>query len=849
MSPNCSLCDRKSLLIYPVRYAVACPRGAAKAPALAGNFKIDSRAPQSVATAKYTLRAIRAGYLYTYDEKRRRLRAYMVLPDGLMWSFVPGSEPPPESTVRKAATGCATVGDMAFVSLGRCVDVEHTPGVDEATNLWIGWSNVAWTKALVEKALSMHDGAKWRAQHMQCIDVKSMIVGGAAHTGEFQASRAHIAPFAMDSVALKAAFEFSNTPPREEGRLRDLADRIGQVMSQTPNKKGYVIAVNDPVGMTNDLAELTILSADAGFDEKMQEGKLIYDILKRTETNVRNSASDGVAFDDEEESLSENDFVNGGDPVLAGKEIWRMIKAGGPTAYGKQEAEDAAKYGTTQAGRQAAAAERAWFQATHDSDGKLTLDMDRLNRFPGEYEAAVKAYQPTLEKLIGAHATWLKSELLGDWLAGVHDATDLASGFAYSESVAQCVSKAAGSPACAGQLNAWLDKGDATDIKAIYVRALLFNQDDIAQAAGRHVKPSDVQLEQFLNLYKNALKRLDNKVAASLLDRLSLTTANILVDALTSSGREAARFLAAVRLSFHSGHAVKIGAVSVSALRDWVMEQAKQEGIKFNTKAKKTKSDAHAASKTTIEAARKDSTIYAIELDIEKLQKEGRIEAGSIKTIRIPLLTATSKWLGSSVPQEFHLGVATAIVQLAACKFTLNDLRNSDQFSSVEAGTKFVSAVLLCTGTVVETVCETIHKGKTHPLSAFILKQWPHAEESVEKLASRGRIFGAAGGSVAAFYDLVFNAPEAYKGDNHYLAGLYASSGVLGIYIAIASAFFPGAVLLWPAVIASFVVAILIAIANSNALQNWISRCYFGIGEHYEGLYAELAAYNKAIGA
>ena len=90
---GCPSCDRQSLLIYPVRYAVACPRGAAKAPNLSGNFKIDGRAPQSVGTAKYTLRALRQGHLYTYDEKRKRLSAYMVLDDGSLWYFPPDTTP------------------------------------------------------------------------------------------------------------------------------------------------------------------------------------------------------------------------------------------------------------------------------------------------------------------------------------------------------------------------------------------------------------------------------------------------------------------------------------------------------------------------------------------------------------------------------------------------------------------------------------------------------------------------------------------------------------------------------------------------------------------------------------
>ena len=119
---GCPLCDRQSLLIYPVRYALACPRGAAKAPALSGNFKIDGRAPPSVGTAKYTLRALREGYLYTYDEKRKRLSAYMVLEDGSLWYFPPDTTPPPGA--KDALTqSCVYNGETDFESLGRCISV------------------------------------------------------------------------------------------------------------------------------------------------------------------------------------------------------------------------------------------------------------------------------------------------------------------------------------------------------------------------------------------------------------------------------------------------------------------------------------------------------------------------------------------------------------------------------------------------------------------------------------------------------------------------------------------------------------------------------------------------------
>jgi hypothetical protein len=156
---GCPLCDRQSLLIYPVRYAIACPRGAARAPALSGNFKIDSRAPQSVGSAKYTLRGLRQGYLYTYDEKRKKLLAYMVLDSGILYEFQPDTVPPPGDAANELTKRPCMSSGMSFESYGRCIAVQHTPGSDEATNLWIGWSNVRWTKDLVHNKIG---DAVWR---------------------------------------------------------------------------------------------------------------------------------------------------------------------------------------------------------------------------------------------------------------------------------------------------------------------------------------------------------------------------------------------------------------------------------------------------------------------------------------------------------------------------------------------------------------------------------------------------------------------------------------------------------------------------------------------------------------
>jgi hypothetical protein len=90
---NCNYCDKKGLLIYPVRYAVASPYGAAGVPGLSGNFRIEN-GPQQIGEARYTLRALRAGYLYTYDERRGWFKAYVVMPTGHLWNFPLHYRPP-----------------------------------------------------------------------------------------------------------------------------------------------------------------------------------------------------------------------------------------------------------------------------------------------------------------------------------------------------------------------------------------------------------------------------------------------------------------------------------------------------------------------------------------------------------------------------------------------------------------------------------------------------------------------------------------------------------------------------------------------------------------------------------
>ncbi len=849
---GCPLCDRQSLLIYPVRYAIACPRGASKAPALTGHFRIDERAPQSVSTAKYTLRALRAGYLYTYDEKRKLLRAYMVIDNGMLWRFPPGIAPPAGDAPERFIEQACPASDTAYESYGRCVDVLHTPGSDEATRLWIGWSNVRWTRELVFKKI---ESEAWRKQHMQCIDIPAMLAGNACDTGEFQASHRQIAHFAMDDQAMTEAFLFSNQPVKYEtlARRSQVAKRIGDAMAESPNKKGFVVAVNDPVGITNDLAELTVPSLHNGFDEQIYWKSISARLLERAEAGIRANAraKAGLTYG-VSKAIAEANAVNTkiGRPVSADAMgafhvLRRWIKTGSLEKAVKEETKKASDIPATQED----AANEAWEEASTrvGADGKRVsvIDTEALKRFPQEYQQALDAFRPTWEALVQAHADWLKSLLLAEWMAGNHDVKDLRSGYAYSESCAQAIGAAAGTEACKKVLDDWLN-GQASDIRNLYARALMFNHEQLMKAADAHVHASDIPYENFLNIYKLAFDQIkDLSKADNLRDRLVITTANQVVDVLTKAARNSAVGFITIRLAMQSGVRIKRSEASKLAIRDWTLEQVKTLEVKLDGDRTSQRVAATQVGKQVLRTApTTDMNIVAYEMDVDALVKNGKLEAGAIKAIRVPGVDATKRWLGSSA--DFNLGVVTMIFQLATLRFATKEWEGRDQFNHDEAELKLAAAVVSILGTVIETASITIIKAPAHPLSTFIMKQWAGASEWAEIGTRIGRGLGILGGLALAAYDVLKKAPSAKKTGNTTLAALYVTSGILSSYIALAPFF--SSLYFWPALITSILIAITIAHHNSSAIKNWLSRCKFSQGDHYTTLDNELNAFNLSIG-
>ncbi|WP_186065047.1 T6SS effector BTH_I2691 family protein [Burkholderia gladioli] len=871
---GCPICDRDSLLIYPVRYAIACPRGAAKVPALSGNFRVDDLAPQDVATARYTLRSLRGGYLYTYDEKRKLLRAYMVTGDGTLWKFPPGIAPPPGNSAKYNLTAnLCPFGDDYPQSYGLCVSIQHTPGDDEATKLWIGWSNVRWTRDMVFKKI---EDIAWRKLHMQCIDVSAMIAGGAAHTGEFEAVRGGISHFAMDHHAMAEAFDFSNRAPNDDIRLRQShADaRIAKVMAESPLKQGFVIAVNDPVGIANDLAELTIPDSHNGFDTGIYWKYVSAQLLERAEAGIRANAkaSAGLGYGISKR-IADANALNAvvrapGEPAADLAGLYRFVRrwiatgSAGRAARAEQRKIDDIPTAELEAADEAWAAACARMgpdgKPLIGRDGKpvSVIDKQALERFrKDEYPRALDAFKPGWLALVQAHAEWLKCRLLADWMTGNHDMRDLRSGYAYSESCAQSIGAAAGTQACRKELDDWLN-GQASDTHNLYVRALLFNQETLMAAADAQVRGSDIQYENILNLYKASIEKIEQfGTAGNLRDRLVVTTANTIVDVLAKGARGVAAGFVTIRLSMHAGVSIKAAGLTPIEMRTWVLKQGEALGLKLDGDRLARQAAAANIRREVFKAAPpSDPAVFAYAIDTDAWVRAGKLEASEVKAIKLPGVDVTRKWLGASSPVEFHQGVATAIFQLVALRFAYADFNESDRFNYDETLLKLTGSVVAILGNIVETVSETFIKAPVHPLSDFIMKHWAWFNRKTAGVAAHGgRWIGALAGVFVSGVDLFEKAPGALRNHEKNVVGLYLSSGILGMYIALSPAVSSipliGAWLppLWPILVVSIAIGVVVVHVESTAIVEWVALCKFSKTPAYRSLDEELKAFNFAV--
>ncbi|GJI99161.1 hypothetical protein RugamoR57_58790 [Duganella caerulea] len=683
---------------------------------------------------------------------------------------------------------------------------------------------------------------------MRCIDIPSLLTGPhEKHVEEFQLAYKNVAHFTMSVPEMKKAFSFSNTPiSHESGRL-GLAEQFIKTFSKhVPVKKGYIVALDDPVGVTNDLSELTVPTEHSGFNIELYRGRIVEEILQSTEAAVRTHAASEFDFRIEQKKIDDQTVNLEGVSYSDMRGLLDVIKAGGPDNLAKRQREEEKRYGADLASQRRAAEERAWVDLT-TIDNKPVLDAQKRVKFPALYNAAVAEFEKKGLALAQAHVEWLGSEQLHHWMDGVHDEEDLCSGFAYRESLSQCIGKAAATNACDTQLSDWLKSADASNTRNLYARALLFNQTEIITAAGPQIKGGDVKLKNILNIYKQGMNRLKKGQELRLIDRFIFTTTNSVVKALGQNVNKAMQNIVLVSLSLLGKTIISASNHSARDIRDWVIGEAKHRGIKLDAGKSEAKSSALKVAKRIPDAKPFTPGVCAYELDLTKLEEEGRISPGAIKGIKIPGYKVADEWLRSSA--DFNLGSVAVVLQMSAFVFAFRDFKVSDRFENDKTLMKLGIAVMSLSGALLELTGSVVEKTPSHPLSIAIQEHWAKGPPYGKKLLTFGKRVGLLAGLATATLDIV-DAYKSYLEHDVLLGSLYASSAALGASLAIAG--YLSAAAFWPLFIASIFVAIAIAVLKKPALKKWLSHCFFSADflkdSGYKTLEEELTALQNALG-
>ncbi|MCE7032253.1 hypothetical protein LY625_06410 [Lysobacter sp. GX 14042] len=482
---NCPQCTRSGLPILPVRYAVARNDDSVRnrAPGLQAPFGDgvqEIALPQDTAT--YTLRLLRNGYLYVFNEAGDEWKAYQVDSYGDLAEFdIRAKSPPPQEEGPQAV--CSRHGAPA---LARCIVL---PDPEKLTKVWLAFSVAPWTAA----RLAAHRDASFRQRHMRRIDVGAWAKAPAPqpHLASLYRATDQVAefrlatgyrPYADGQESIRTLgtlvvtpgarpFEHSLTEciPVERGQVDELRAKAQECARQTTpdDPQGVtpaLVALDDPIGIAADLNQI-VLERIAEWEQEpeRQEKKASASAIVSLREAIRNGA-----LEDEQHRRR--------DRALVGRSIVGVLA--GPTARSRMmvPAEDW---------------DDDWFRV-EDEEAVLRLGSESWEKYSKHlkdgnayevwltktYPAEQKAfYQANLAALDEAFVRWLQAPRLQEHMVCNFDPGNVDSGIQYQEAVAVILQDAASRGMVYNHIVHCLHAQDPAQPGSIILRAQLWNQD------------------------------------------------------------------------------------------------------------------------------------------------------------------------------------------------------------------------------------------------------------------------------------------------------------------------------------------------------------------------------------
>ena len=475
---KCGICRRHGLPILLTRYAVATkavekvqPDGLLEsfAPALGSGFGVDIESPLGP-TAQYTLRRLRNGYVYLYDERRNKWQAYYVNTSGFLSEF----QFPKADWSKSAASSeddkipC----DPANLAKGLCVTI-MSPAT-EAGIVWIAFSDVEWS----ENVYLEHQKESVRALHMRKFDVAAWLASREhGHAAPIVELGERVAEFKSD-VNVKSFKQFSSAAFDSM-----MASEIVRAFDSMAKGEGAIVALDDPVGIARDLSTLMAVRHE-GF--KRQERFVKRYHASTTIKAFLNGLSDSVDAEVirvREKKAREFAMERLGPGVMSRIE------------RNHEEVQDHLRNYDLRSGGMTNSREKyldilevrwedlrsARHEATTKYTGGSRFNLPQMNAFDLEFKTTSEThYIETIEPLSRVHAAWMKSSCMTEYFKNNFSPLDSKySGLVYRALVISCIGGTQMWRYCREVIEGWFFEGPFGDHENLLIRAVICNSDAI----------------------------------------------------------------------------------------------------------------------------------------------------------------------------------------------------------------------------------------------------------------------------------------------------------------------------------------------------------------------------------
>lgn len=814
---NCEFCDKKGLAVLPVRPAIA-PAGS-NAPKTDAAMLVGADGI-AVAPASYTLRHLRPGYLYTYDEARKWLHAYVVTEGGYLYKLDPGETAPAKLAFSCAPEKCGTVAS--------CVTI---PDVKRATKVWFGFSDVQWTPAVIER----HKDAAYRAKHMVCLDVQAW-VGSKQHKGAADISQVEkvVAEYAMGTTAGKAlAFSVGGFKSKA-ATAQALKDRVPLISPAG----GLVLSMPDPVGIASDLA---ILMRDQASDfanhpsrqKELAASAAIENIqqMVRSQTMLSEAAMGDQLADDAETGrhrMYQSDWMPG-QPMEPDPRAAKMHRD------------------SVTPERLEKLADLAWKRY------EAKFDPVAWGQWKKGHEAAFKRFdEAVLAPLARSHAAWMESTRMAMNFQCNYDPKDVESGAVYTASFNQCIESTQDKGACDAIYSKWTD-GKPTDRSNLALRAVSFNLDNLAELLEAAVKGGslDARIVPWDNLiatYDTAVKRLSpgaRDLPAQVLANLGGPIARSLNQILDGKAPRAAAFA----LGMISGHPLVVVDVvgSKKKFREHLIRQLLRSSGKIKNEHQIQRAVAAEMRLMQLHGEKiegqsshrwifmADQEMHAsMPKNLTPQERAGWLQAMRVTPDKLDDLNL-SRWR-TVINRSVRVGAITGLLQAVCLTKTWVDEGKAMSHDRTDATARKWAGVAALSGTTADAIGNAL-AGR----AALGLRYGQGFVTTTAKVMTKvGPVVGLFAGLVTAALDMAKADAEMAK-NNHGMARLYRYSAATGTLLGLAL-YFSGALSFLAVPVIGLLVGLLIGITiiielqKNNPLQDWLERCAWGNlkNEHYK---------------